>query len=167
MADEDRLNDLVNQAVSSEYPHIYGAVNLNRLREVLFFLAASRRSQPEQPEHVIPWNEQIEQDAIVVRKLSEEFEKCDSLQNVLDTASSSAPEAQDDELECVVDIMGIRSPPLKDERPFSELSVNEILLEIEKIGEKVNEINERVFRMETKSLQLECQCIHNVKVMGD
>uniref|UniRef100_A0A182KDY1 Uncharacterized protein n=1 Tax=Anopheles christyi TaxID=43041 RepID=A0A182KDY1_9DIPT len=157
MAEESDLMELINRAISCEHPHIYGVVNLNRLREVLCLLVSARKSGEEDPSKAQSFcNESFEKDNEIVRNLSEVVVKSDSLVNVGYSASGSTSERDKKEVESNLNNTphGVPSPILGDQS-FRQ-SCENVLLEIEKITQMMNEIEKRVCNMETRSKSTIC-----------
>ncbi|XP_050077640.1 uncharacterized protein LOC126564605 [Anopheles maculipalpis] len=163
MADENELKELINQAITCEHPHVFGTVNLNRLRDVLCLLVAARKPYDESfkedlENHSLDGETESSHEGAL--ELSKEEAKCNSLHIVDDELETTAHETNLIEIEEDLNTAS-RSLSLNDlEQPCSTLSLQKILLEIEEIGQRVNHINERVSGLEIKLLpeQRKCKC---------
>ncbi|XP_035909707.1 uncharacterized protein LOC118511098 [Anopheles stephensi] len=157
MADESELKELINQAITCAHPHIYGTVNLNRLRDVLCLLVATRKpcdesSKEDRSNQSVGGETESSRD--VVPELSQEAGICNSLHSVV---------SDEEDLNSAV----CRSHSLNALEQPAALSLERILMEIEEIGQKVNEINERVAELEVKLPSERCKCSCGVAMEAD
>ncbi|XP_053663453.1 uncharacterized protein LOC128712586 [Anopheles marshallii] len=162
MADENELRELINQAITCEHPHVYGTVNLNRLREVLCLLVSARRTC-EKPSYIAnlsdeSLNEETKSFHGIVREISKEEVACSSSQNVSNALTSPSQELDQQQVEENLN-SPCRTLSLKDvEQSCTLFSLQNIVFEIEQVRRKVYEIDERVAKLELKSPFGKCQC---------
>ncbi|XP_052895557.1 uncharacterized protein LOC128302736 [Anopheles moucheti] len=164
MADEKELRELINQAITCEQPHVYGTVNLNRLREVLCLLGSARRPY-EKPSYIANLsNESLDEETKlfngIVREISKEESECSSLQDVSNALTSPSQELNQQQVEEHFN-SSCRTPSPKDANKSTScklFSLQNVELEIEEFRRKVHEIDERVAKLELKSPPGECQC---------
>uniref|UniRef100_A0A182WA61 Uncharacterized protein n=1 Tax=Anopheles minimus TaxID=112268 RepID=A0A182WA61_9DIPT len=167
MADENELKELINQAITCEPPHVYGTVNLNRLREVLCFLVSARR--PHDASLIANLSNQsldkeTESSHGLIRVASKEEGTCSLLQEDYSAVANSDHELDLNEVEECLNSASRAHSPQDVEQSCTLMSSQNILQEIDEIGKKVNGIIERIAKLETKSSPEECQCTCNCGV---
>ncbi|XP_319331.4 uncharacterized protein LOC1279579 isoform X1 [Anopheles gambiae] len=165
MAEESDLMELINRAISCEHPQVYGAVNLNRLREVLCLLVLAQKAGGENPSNAHHLNESTEKDNEVARNHSEVDITSDSCQNVDNLPPSS--EQSENEEEINVNDSPTRSPSPEDKDQATGEQWQNVLFEIEKIACQMNEISERVNKIETKWQPMKCTCLADCGATAD
>ncbi|XP_041779666.1 uncharacterized protein LOC121597715 [Anopheles merus] len=165
MAEESDLMELINRAISCEHPQVYGAVNLNRLREVLCLLVLAQKVGGKNPSNAHHLNESTEKYNEVARNHSGVDITKDSCKNVDNPPPSS--EQSENEEEINVNDTPTRSPSPEDKDHANEEQWQNVLFEIEKIACQMNEISERVNKIETKWQPMKCICLAECGATAD
>uniref|UniRef100_A0A182PVI6 Uncharacterized protein n=1 Tax=Anopheles epiroticus TaxID=199890 RepID=A0A182PVI6_9DIPT len=174
MAEEQDLLELINRAISCEHPHIHGAVNLSHLRKILCLLVSSVR-RPCEPSNVHHWNDSLEKDNGSERQLTDEPVRWKSSEHVpierqheydeksitLKTGSSMDHTVEQGESEAGKSgsSTSSRSSSPGYEKQSNGEAWQNVLLEIEKIAQKMTEIDERISKIEIKTQpETKCSC---------
>uniref|UniRef100_A0AAG5DQV5 Uncharacterized protein n=1 Tax=Anopheles atroparvus TaxID=41427 RepID=A0AAG5DQV5_ANOAO len=161
MADQENVLDLLDQAISCEFPHLHGAVNLNRLHEVLSRLASQKCLKSCSAQNSsIP--------TAIVSPSSEPYQTLSSVQQKSATKGKPMHIANSIVLETNTSVVNAEiadepprtvTPSFSHERSLTTLLNETYSQEVFAVSQKLKELQEHLKTVETKVHEIEEVCI--------